>query len=81
MTQINIINALTRDDVEHEGVKDPGDECVGVEAVLGVCDVAETDEIQLLLASAACRINREEDRPCHEAADEADGHRNLKVSK
>ena len=79
MTQIDVINALAHDDVEYEGEKDPGDEGMSVETILGVGDIAETDDIQLLLASAACRIDREEDWPSHETADETDGHRNLEV--
>ena len=81
LTQIDVIDALAHDDVEYEGEKDPGDEGVGIETILGVCHVTKTDKVQLLLASAACRINSEEDGPCHETADEADGHRNLEVPK
>ena len=82
MTQIDVIDALAHDDVEYEGEKNPGNEGVGVEAILVVfCDVTETEEVQLLQLSAACRIDREKDWPCHETADEADGRRNLEVSK
>lgn len=52
---------------------------MGVETILGIGDVAETDDIQLLLASAACRIDREENGPGYKTAYEADGHRNLEV--
>lgn len=81
MTQIDIIDALAHDDVEYEGEKNPGDEGVRVEAILVVCDVTETDDVQLQLASAASRVDGEEDRPCYETADEADGCGDLKVSK
>lgn len=81
MTQIDVIDALAHDNVEDEGEKYPGDEGMGVETILCVCDVTETDEVQLLLASTACRVDREKDRPCHETADEADGHRNFEVSE
>ena len=81
MTQIDVIDALAHDDVKYEGEEDPGYECVGVETILGICNVTETDEVQLLLASAACRIDREEDRPCDETADEADDGRHFEISK
>lgn len=81
MAQVDIIDALSRDNVEYEAEEDPGDEGVGVESILIVCDVTETDEIQLLLASAACRVDGKEDWPCHATADKADGHGNLEVSK
>lgn len=81
MTQIDVVDALAHDDVEHEGEKYPGDEGVRVVTILGVCDITETDGVELLQASAACRIDREEDGPCHETTDKADGRGNLEVSK
>ena len=81
MTQIDVIDTLAHHDVEYEGEKDPGDEGVRVETILGVCDVTETDTVELFQASTACRIDREEDGPCHETANKADGHRNFEVPK
>lgn len=81
MTQIDVIDTFAHHDVEYEGEKDPGDEGVGVETVLSVCDVTETDEIELLQASAASRIDWEENGPSHETTDKTDSHRDLKVSK
>ena len=81
MAQIDVVNALTYNDVEDEAEKDPGDESVGVVTVLGILDITEGEEIQLLPTSAACRVDGEEDGPSHETADKADGHGNLEISK
>ena len=81
MTQIDVIDALAHDDVEYKAKEDPGDEGVGVETVLVICDITETDEVQLLLGIAACRVDREKNWPGHETADKADGHRDFEVSK
>ena len=81
MTQIDVIDTLAHHDVEDEGEEDPGDEGVRVETILGVCDITETDAVELLQASTACRVDREEDGPCHETTNKADGHRNFEVSK
>ena len=82
MAQIDVIDALTHNDVEYEAEEDPGDEGVGVETILvGFCDIAEADEIQLLQASPACRIHGEEDGEGHETANEADGDGNLEIAE
>lgn len=82
MAQIDVIDALTHHDVEYEAEEDPGDEGVGVETILvGFCDIAEADEIQLLQASPACRIHGEEDGEGHETANEADGDGNLEIAE
>lgn len=81
MAQVDVIDALAHYDVEHEAVKDPSDEGVGVETVFVVLDVTETDEIQLLQTSAACCVDRKKDGPCHETADKADGDGDLQVSE
>ena len=55
---------------------------MGVVPVLVVfSDVTETDKIQLLLASAAGRVDRKQDGERDETADKADGHGNFEVSK
>ena len=82
LAQIDVIDALTHNDVEYEAEEDPGDEGVGVETILvGFCDIAEADEIQLLQASPACRIHGEEDGEGHETANEADGDGNLEIAE
>lgn len=61
--------------------EDPCDEGVSIIATLGAFDVTEADEIQLPLAPTTRRIDREQDGPGDQTAKEADGHRDLEVSK
>lgn len=81
MAQIDVIDALAHNEVEYEGVENPGDEGMGIEAVLGVLDITKAEEIQLLQTSATCCIDREEDGKRHKTADKTDGHGNFEISE
>ena len=50
-------------------------------SILGVRNVAEADYIQLDLTSATSSIDGEQDRPCHQTANETDSHRNFEVAQ
>ena len=55
---------------------------MSVEAIfVGFGDITKTDQIQLLIPSAACCVDGKQDRHCHETADEADSYGNLEISK
>ena len=61
--------------------KDPSNEGVCVVAVLVICDIAETDKVQLLLASTASCVHREQNGPCDQAPKEAEGDGNFEVAQ
>ena len=62
--------------------EDTAHERVGVVALLvGLFDVAEGQHIELFQTSATGDVDREQDRPCDEAAEKTDGDADLQVSK
>lgn len=60
---------------------DPGNKSVGIVTVFAITDVAETDEVQLLQARSAGRIDGKQDRPSYQAAEEAQRHGNLQIAE
>ena len=61
--------------------EDPANEGVCIVSILGILDIAEADHVQLNLASATSSVDREQDRPCNQTADEADSHRYFEVAQ
>lgn len=58
---------------------------MGIIAVLfawiTLVDVAEADEVQLLLPTVSGSVDGEQNRPCYQTAEEAQSHGNLEVSE
>lgn len=85
MAKIDIEDALSADKEEHKAVKDPCDEDMCIEAVLarilvGI-DVGKGQHIELLPTITASGIDREEDRPCDDAADKCNDCNHSKISQ
>jgi hypothetical protein len=60
---------------------DPGTSSMRKEAVVVVLDVGHRDDVQLLLATAASRVDGEQDRPGDEAADQARNDRHAQKAE
>ena len=59
----------------------PCNESVRIVSVLGVLDVDKADDVHLGRTSPSRRVDREKDRPCDQTSNEAQSHRDLKVSQ
>lgn len=71
LTQTDQVHTLSEDNQSHEAQKDPRNEAWCVVSV-HIDDIAEADEVKLTLTTTSCSIDGKEDRPCDEAATEAD---------
>lgn len=60
---------------------DPSNESVCVVTIFGINDIAETNDVHLDLSTTAGGIDREQDWPCYQTAEEAESHGNLQVSE
>ena len=80
MSSADVVKTLSSDHEEDEADEDPGNESVRIVAIL-VCDVAEGEDVQLLLPTASGRIDGEEDGPSDAASDKADNDGDLQVSQ
>ena len=61
--------------------EDPANEGMCIVSILRVRNVAEADYVQLDLTSTTSSIDGEQDRPCHQTADETNSHRDLEVAQ
>ncbi len=60
--------------------EDPRHECMCIVTV-GISNIREAQDVQLLLACSTGGIYREQDWPCEEAADQADDNGYLQISE
>ena len=85
LTQVDVEDALTCDQHQHEAKKYPSTETVSEVSVLPTAlvlvDVAHGKHVQLLLPSAASDVDREQDWHGNASADKHDDHSHAKKSK
>jgi hypothetical protein len=85
LAEIDVEDALAANQEEDEGVEDPANEDMSVEAVFAralICvDVGECEQIELLSTATTSSIDWEEDWPSDAAADKADHREHLHISQ
>jgi hypothetical protein len=85
LAEIDVEDALAANEEEDEGVEDPANEDMSVEAVSArahLCiDIGECEQIELCLSAATSSIDWEEDWPSDAGADKADHHKHLHISQ
>lgn len=83
MAQIDVVNALAHDQVHDEAEIGPADESVGIVAIaLRIAvDVGIREDIELILAAATRRVEREQNGPGDAASDKADDDGHAQVAQ
>jgi hypothetical protein len=85
LTQVDVEDALTCDQHQHEAKEYPSTETVGEVSVLPTAlvlvDVAHGKHVQLLLTSAASNVDREQDWHGNAGTDKHNNHSHAKKSE